>query len=345
MAPLIGLTLLLCALTPAVARAVGVSGEVSYSLGLTMGYLSVSSLALVAFLIFLGRMAIAREPNPIARCRELARIQMGAWIIIFFSIPIVTSFYSAIASMKVLIPHVATYWADPALAAIDRALFFGIDPWRVTHALFGPTSTWLIDLIYTSWIPYSGALLIFLMVCRDRRIRAQGLLAYLLCWVVLGGMLAVGLASVGPCFYSQFYGDPYFQPLMANLAAVNDQHPLVALKAMARLEAEYQANSLELGAGISAMPSLHVSITMLGVLVARHYGRFWRLSAQVYLSAILVGSVHLGWHYLVDGIVSIAGTILIWKAVGLYLDAVGIRDRGGDDPVKVHTPANAVQRG
>jgi hypothetical protein len=35
-----------------------------------------------------------------------------------------------------------------------------------------------------------------------------------------------------------------------------------------------------------------------------------------YLGLIWFGSVHLGWHYFTDGIVGIAGALLVWRLAG-----------------------------
>jgi hypothetical protein len=37
-----------------------------------------------------------------------------------------------------------------------------------------------------------------------------------------------------------------------------------------------------------------------------------------YLALILVGSVHLAWHYAIDGYVSILAVLLIWRAAGWW---------------------------
>ena len=42
-------------------------------------------------------------------------------------------------------------------------------------------------------------------------------------------------------------------------------------------------------------------------------------AAIIYAILILVGSVHLGWHYAIDGYVSIAGMLAIWGAVGWFV--------------------------
>ena len=41
---------------------------------------------------------------------------------------------------------------------------------------------------------------------------------------------------------------------------------------------------------------------------------------RAYALVIWIGSIHLGWHYAVDGLVSIALTIVIWKLMGKLAD-------------------------
>jgi hypothetical protein len=38
-----------------------------------------------------------------------------------------------------------------------------------------------------------------------------------------------------------------------------------------------------------------------------------------FLLVILIGSVHLGWHYAIDGYVGIIGTLILWWACGRLL--------------------------
>ncbi|HET9396791.1 MAG TPA: hypothetical protein VFO36_12100 [Nitrospiraceae bacterium] len=44
-----------------------------------------------------------------------------------------------------------------------------------------------------------------------------------------------------------------------------------------------------------------------------------RLAMTLYAIAIMIGSVHLGWHYAIDGYAGAIGSILIWWMVGLCL--------------------------
>lgn len=229
-------------------------------------------------------------------------------------------------SYKSGLAHYSEYWADPFLANLDRAVL-GRDAWEWTHRLFGPLGTQLLDRFYQMWF--------FVMMCcmgwfcftRNTQLQLRGLLCYLLCWGFLGSLLATSLASVGPCFYDQFVGGHRFQPMMARLQQIDSTHPLMALDVMGYLARSYGQDRL--GAGISAMPSLHVAIAFLSFLAVRDYSDFFliKLSAAVFAILIFVGSVHLGWHYASDGIVGVLATWLFWWLTGRYVRWLDARDR------------------
>src|SRR3546814_11562159 len=67
----------------------------------------------------------------------------------------------------------AGFGFDPLFAEIDRALFLGHDPWRVTHAIFSPMATYAIDRAYHGWFaPMSlGVLLCAFGAPRSYRLR------------------------------------------------------------------------------------------------------------------------------------------------------------------------------
>jgi hypothetical protein len=150
----------------------------------------------------------------------------------------------------------------------------------------------------------------------DRAFQLRAAFTYFLIWILLGNALALALASAGPCYYEVFVGDPAFRPLMDRLEAIGNLH---ALPIQGYLLASRGVESI--GSGISAMPSVHVAMTTLLVLMVRE--RFgWRWPtwlAAAYHLAILVGSVHLAWHYAVDGLVSMALVPILWFAFGRAL--------------------------
>jgi PAP2 superfamily len=274
-------------------------------------------------LLWFGVLAIEisrrKVGRPIAAMRRLTR-RHRFWLLrgIMF-IAIIYPLSWAFSSYKYAIPQIVPFFADPYLVAADRVLF-GTDPWTFTHALIGPMGTVFLDRVYVMWFPFMMLLLGWLFFTRDRNLQVRGLLTFVLCWAVLGNVVATGLSSVGPCFYAHFYGDHSFDPLMRQLREVDEDSALVSLRAMKfLLDPETKQR---LGAGISAMPSMHVAIAFLCYLVAlRSTGKLSiRLVTFVFALAIMVGSVHLGWHYAVDGIVSIAAVTAMWVLMGRLVD-------------------------
>ena len=71
-----------------------------------------------------------------------------------------------------------------------------------------------------------------------------------------------------------------------------------------------------LGGGISAMPSMHIVLAFLWVLPVWHLNRVLGAIITFYALIIWIGSVHLGWHYFVDGLVGVAVLGPIWYAAG-----------------------------
>ena len=105
---------------------------------------------------------------------------------------------------------------------------------------------------------------------------------------------------------------------MAYLATANDGQPAWALGIQGYLWEVYSQGGLNIGSGISAMPSMHVSLSWLGFLLFCNVNKALALLVLGYVLVIMVGSVHLGWHYAVDGFLAIITTSVIWLAVGAW---------------------------
>ena len=68
--------------------------------------------------------------------------------------------------------------------------------------------------------------------------------------------------------------------------------------------------------GISAMPSIHVGAAVLFAILGWRTNWILGFGFTVYALLIQFGSVHLGWHYAIDGYFSAILAFVLWKGSG-----------------------------
>ena len=236
---------------------------------------------------------------------------------------------------KVLIGHVRGFPHDAVLQRFDRMIFAGHDPWEVTHALFGSASaTFVLNAVYAMWFVVMWIGLIYMLMRPEPvRLRARYLIAFMLAWIILGSFVAYFLASAGPCYVERVFGDPHFRPLMDRLHAIDSElramgpglgiHALIVQDV---LWTSFAAKRELFGGGISAMPSMHVSVSVLMACASWHLNRKAGWLLTIYAALIWIGSVHLGWHYALDGIVAIGATLAIWRLSDWLVDRFVMRE-------------------
>ncbi len=264
------------------------------------------------------------------RDRFLTHRRLLAALPVFVFMPM---FFGVVTSLKTLIPVINPYGWDVAFAEWDRVLHGGFHPWELLQPLLGyPLITAAINVTYNSWaLVFYIVLLWQTFSTRNPRLRMQFLLTFVLAWIVLGTIAATALSSAGPVYFGRITGveDP-FAPLMAYLQSVNEIYPVGALNIQEYLWKVYQEGGYALGSGISAMPSLHVAMVFLFALVGWRSGSVPGIVLTVYAVIIFIGSVHLGWHYAIDGYLGIAGTWLIWKFADFVLGPRAVSPGGGN---------------
>lgn len=335
---LASIVLIYAAFAQTMAALAGESGIVlTYQLADYALLLICASLFLIAVGYFCGLLFEEKEPRPLKRAwSDLTANVLRRDRFISYSIPLLLLplFIPAFLTLKSLIPAFHPFAFDAAFYEMDRVLHGGIDPWRVTHAVFGMGSaTVFLAVLYNAWFMLIWGVALYAILRVDRPVeRFRYLCSLLLCWIVIGTVLAYLLSSAGPCYYGHFVSgpDPY-QPLMERLKQINQQLVssgsslrIWSLQAQQLLWEFHSTPAVSKFGGISAMPSMHVSLSVLMAIGMRQFNR--RLSAVlwVYAALIFVGSVHLGWHYAVDGYVAIAATLAIWRSVGWAVRSLGL---------------------
>lgn len=245
-------------------------------------------------------------PDYRKRCLE-------TWPILLLSIV----FMPAFSAMKSAISLFNNFSWDQSFISLDHALH-GTDPWRLLQPFIGyPLVTSLLSVAYHAWILllYSGTIY-FALYVRDRALKVRYFAAFFGVWTLNGVVLAIIFASVGPCFVGPLLGNPHYADQMAYLHRANEVFPVMVLDVQQQLLAWQTSGSHGLGRGITAMPSMHISLAFLFYLAVRQQSRTLGRMFLAFLIITMVGSVHLGYHYAVDGYVSIVTTAIIWTLCG-----------------------------
>ncbi|GMN04036.1 phosphatase PAP2 family protein [Erythrobacter sp. MTPC3] len=307
--------------------------------GISVGYMTVVAIALIALLapvpdnnrgdaflklavtfipilviFFLLRPILARDLNPFQQLREELRRHWPkvAWAAaLYFSLSMSLEVFSG---LKKSIPFVVPFYLDPFLVDLDRALFFGTDPWRITHALFG-WATQPIVWLYNAWHVVHIGLAIWVAFAFDEAQKIRFAMVLQFVWLILGGGLAMALSSVGPVMVGDFYGDRSFDPM---LDVLSDSAPSVIMVKDALIATMDNPNLIS---GISAMPSIHVAISVAAALWLQQQGsKILTAVGWTYAVVIYIGSIHLGWHYATDGMLSAPLVVAVWWLAGKYVN-------------------------
>ena len=253
------------------------------------------------------------------RYATVERICMALPVFVLFPL-----FASTFTYFKAAIPLFHPFAWDSQLAAWDHALHGGHAAWEWLQPVFGhPYATALVNVLYHLWFFVTYGVFAWQALSLARpRLRMQYLLTTLLLWSLVGNLAATLLSSAGPVYFARVTGlaDP-FAPLMAYLHQANDVVPVMALQVQDMLWQAYVGTSgMDIGEGISAMPSLHVATAVSYALVGFAVRRWLGILLAGFAAFIMIGSVHLGWHYAIDGYAGLLCTLAIWFALGWVLD-------------------------
>jgi hypothetical protein len=189
-----------------------------------------------------------------------------------------------------------------------------------------------MDWLYGCWLPVQLLVLFSLILARPSPIKSRALIAYSLAWFLLGAVAAMLLSSAGPLFYDRLYGGHAFQSLDSMLRA---RGGWVALAESDLMWAARADGDPGLVAGISAVPSVHVAMSLWIYLAAREIAPRAALPAFLYFLLVWIGSVQLGWHYASDGLAGAVGMLAVWRLAKPVQIHLGKRRGFGPDSAEV----------
>lgn len=204
--------------------------------------------------------------------------------------------------IKPLLNVYIPFRADPILAAMDRTLFLGHDPW----ALLGWANVAGAGLFYHPiWFIAIIIALLTAASARSSPRKSALLLTYFLLWSVVAPLIHCLMPAAGPLFFERMGYGPRFAGLIPGpeTQAVFDW-----------LWQSYANGPRYMGNGISAMPSMHVAMSSWVLLVAWVQARRWFPMALAFHITIVTLSIALGWHYAMDGLVAGIATALVYAA-------------------------------
>jgi hypothetical protein len=276
----------------------------------------------------IGGLPAAVRNNPKAPVREvLAQLpermtpRFAAGSLLYLALAL---FFGSFTQIKSLLPGLADFGWDTAMADVDAWLHFGVDPWRLLHPVMGHHAvTRVLEHIYSlGW----GILLLLvpMIVCISSHlahIRIQFLACLTICWMALGSLAAGMFLSAGPVYYGLITGDELRFAELTDYLAFSAGQPQSAADVQGYLWRWFEAGQPGLGTGISAFPSIHVATATLIALLASTISRPFAIAGGVFLLVILATSVHLAWHYAIDGYASIIVVAAVWFALGALLRA------------------------
>ncbi|MBL8791200.1 MAG: phosphatase PAP2 family protein [Rhizobiales bacterium] len=288
-------------------------------LGLATFSIPIALLSLTVFLF--GHMALVDRPDRPTRelWQRLKGVlaspqRMSRGIPMFVSL---LTFMYGFTVFKANITSFIPFALDETLDRWDAAIHFGYRPWELLQPVLGyPIVTMLLNVNYNAWFFVMNIFWAYhAFLAKPGVERTRFFLSFILIWSLGGTLAAILTSSAGPCFYGRIglSPDPY-APLMAYLNQVHELYPLWAIDTQNMLW-DFRSQGSVFG-GISAMPSMHNATALLFVLAAWNKGRLLRGILIAHMLLVFIASVHLGWHYAIDGYAAWPIAAALWWLAG-----------------------------
>jgi hypothetical protein len=264
--------------------------------------------AMLMFIAYVVRLMIAGIERPTAHMRQQLHARWGFMLVAAFGVALAQIDMLFFMWIKPELNAVAPFWADQLFADIDRAIF-GRDPWLFFQGMELSFHAWAYSFF---WMLAIAGTLLWLFAQRPSKGRATSIISYFAIWSLFGPIGQLLGSAAGPVFYQRVGLGDRFAGLAENI-------PYVTNVVSGYLWDMHVSRQPAVGAGISAMPSLHIATAFWIYLVFRECRSIMAPFAALFCVYMFVLSIALGWHYAIDGIAGAAGALLFHCAAKLYL--------------------------
>ena len=228
-------------------------------------------------------------------------------------------FMSAFTSLKAFLPRLNPFRWGETFMEWDRIVHFGVHPYQILQPFLGfPWITLTLNFVYNFWFLVMFTIWIWQsFASEDSFLRQRFLVAFVITWFLGTNVLGTIFSSAGPAFYGRLHsGDDPFLPLMTYLRETSHVERLWALDTQDALWQAYVTGKGVIN-GISAMPSMHIGTCILLALTGFAAGKRWLGWCLVAFTAVIfLGSVHLAWHFAIDGYAGAAVAFFGWYVAG-----------------------------
>ena len=180
----------------------------------------------------------------------------------------------------------------------------------------------LLDITYFFWfgVMYMG-LGYNLFWDNDRQRRLRYIWVFLMAWILLGSLMGVVFSAAGPAFYHDFFPnkpDPYAGFLAYIEAHGPHDFPIADHSRKWLLGWTTNGQKVNINA-VAAFPSLHLAVAWLNALYGFSISRKLGIAGVIFTALIFMATILFGFHYALDGYVSIVLVSLLWWGMGKAL--------------------------
>lgn len=274
-----------------------------------------------------------RPGRPLPSRAALSRVRRERWTPrrgVMVAVALVGFYltYMAYRNLKSVVPLLRPGdLFDRQLINLDRDLFAGYDPAVLLHSLLGThVVNQVLSTFYVAFIVFLPLTIgVALVFSRDLRTGIVYTTAQSLNWV-LGAASYFLIPSLGP-----IYAEPATFVHLSNTEVTRLQGVLFDQRV-----AFLSDPAASTPQSIAAFASLHISMSFTAALAGHLFGAGRRLQVALWIwfGVTCVGTVYLGWHYVLD---DLAGLVLGACALILACLITGI------DPRKMRAPQAAPE--